>query len=105
MNKKFAIPAIAMFAVIMGLGVIAPAMAAPNNDKSSATTAVCHYFAEYLDEEETELDLENSAWGVLFVSSQGAANGHEKHGDDVWDPEGEQTLEDFTTACEEKNLV
>ena len=81
MNKKISLAAIAMFAVMMGMSAFAPAMAVPKGNSGNADTQVCHYFAEYLDEEETELDLENSAWGVLYVSSQGATNGHLKHGD------------------------
>ena len=38
MNKKYALPAIAMFAVIMGLGAFAPAMA----DKP-VDVLVCHF--------------------------------------------------------------
>ncbi len=91
MKTTFTIAAIAMFAVVLGVGALSPALAAPNNEKSSATTAVCHYFAEYVldadgnpvldDDGEPIIDEAASAWGVLYVSSQGAANGHTKHGD------------------------
>jgi len=81
MNKITTLAAISMFAVIMGMSALAPAMAVPKGNSGNAGTEVCHYFAEYLDEEETQLDLANSAWGVLYVSSQGAANGHTNHGD------------------------
>jgi len=93
MKTTLTIAAIAMFAVILGMSAIAPAMAAPNNDRSSATTAVCHYFAVFQVDEDGELildendepilDLELSAWGVLYVSSQGAENGHTNHGDET----------------------
>ncbi len=92
MKTTLTIAAIAMFAVILGMGALSPALAVPNNDKSSATTAVCHYFAEYQVDEFGEIilddvtgepivDEETSSWDVLYVSSQGAANGHNKHGD------------------------
>ena len=91
MNKITTLSAIAMFAVIMGMSAFAPAMATPNNDKSSATTAVCHFFAVYQVDEEGELildendepilDEELSAWIVLHTSSKGAEKGHQKHGD------------------------
>lgn len=92
MKTTFTIAAIAMFAVVLGMGALSPALAAPNNEKSSATTAVCHYFEEYildaegnpvLDETTGEpiVDEDASSWDVLYVSSKGAANGHTKHGD------------------------
>ena len=91
MKTTFTIAAIAMFAVILGMGALSPALAVPNNEKSSATTAVCHYFEEYQVDELGELildengdpvvDEEASSWDVLYVSSKGAANGHTKHGD------------------------
>jgi len=91
MKTTFTIAAIAMFAVILGMGALSPAMAAPNNDKSSARTAVCHYFAEYLVDESGEYILdendektlieEESSWDVKYVSSRGAEKGHTNHGD------------------------
>lgn len=88
-----------MFAVIMGMSAVAPAMATPNNEKSSATTAICHYFAVYQVDENGELILDEndepildealSAWGVLYVSSQGAAKGHTNHGDETITSEAE----------------
>jgi hypothetical protein len=81
MNKTISFAAIAMVAVIMGMSAFAPAMAVPKGNSGAADTEVCHYFAVYLDEEETELDLELSAWGILYVNSQGQLNGHMNHGD------------------------
>ena len=93
MKTTFTIAAIAMFAVVLGMGALSPALAVPNNEKSSATTAVCHYFEEYVIDEitgepvideitgEPVIDEDASAWDVLYVSSKGAANGHTKHGD------------------------
>ncbi len=82
MKTTYTIAAIAMFAVILGMSTIAPAMATPGNPNSAATTRLCH-FDEVEDDPETEFVDESldSAWIVLHTSSQGATNGHEKHGD------------------------
>ena len=89
MNKTISLTAIAMFAVMMGFSAFAPAMAVPGNENSSATYAVCHY-----DEVEDNLDTEvdeslESAWIVLYTSSQGQTNGHLKHGDNEITSEAE----------------
>ena len=93
MKTTYTIAAIAMFAVILGMGALSPAMAVPNNDKSNATTPVCHYFAEYVDADgdgvpdldeitgEPIVDEDASSWDVLYVSSKGAEKGHTNHGD------------------------
>jgi len=81
MKTTLTIAAIAMFAVILGMSAIAPAMATPGNPNSAATTRLCH-FDEVEDDPETEVDESlDSSWIVLHTSSQGATNGHEKHGD------------------------
>jgi hypothetical protein len=97
MNKTISLAAIAMFAVIMGMGAFAPAMGAPGNPNSAATTAVCHYDLVE-DDLETEVDeSEESAWIVLHTSSQGATNGHLKHNDMViGEGDGEITAQDCT---------
>jgi len=80
MNRILTIPAIAMFAVVLGLGVVGPAMAAKEvNPNSSADTGVCHYFEEEIDED-TGVVTE-AQWNVKYVNSNGAMNGHLKHGD------------------------
>ena len=81
MNSKIALAAIAMFAVIMSLSAIGPVMAAPGNPQSKATTAVCHLFEEEIDEETGETIPAH--WGVLYTNSNGATNGHLKHGDSL----------------------
>ncbi len=86
MNSKLAFTAITLFAVVMGIASLSPAMAAPNNPQSNATTAVCHLFEEEFDNPETP-DVDESTpahWGELYASSKGAVNGHIKgHGDSV----------------------
>ena len=111
MKTTYTIAAIAMFAVIMGMSAIAPAMAVPKGNSGNADTEVCHFFAVYqtelnadgvevliLVDEEPVLDLELSAWGVLFVSSQGAENGHTNHGDMKIDDSDNPAVNTITTA-------
>jgi len=93
MKTIYTIAAIAMFAVILGMSAIAPAMAVPKGNSGNADTEVCHFFAVYqteivdgvevliLVDGEPVLDGDLSSWGVLYVSSQGAAKGHTNHGD------------------------
>ena len=84
MNKKIALTAIAMFAVILGMSAVAPAMAAPGNPQSQATTQVCHLFEEVVDDPTTpEDETEAAHWGVLYTNTNGATNGHLKHGDSL----------------------
>jgi len=91
MNSKLAITAIAMFAVVMGMSSFTPAIADPGNPNSNATTQVCHLFEAVEDNPDTpEDESEPAHWGGLFTNSNGATNGHLKHGDsligDVTDP-------------------
>ncbi len=84
MKTTYTIAAIAMFAVIMGMSAIAPAMADhkktdPNNESSNARTLVCHLFEEEFDEE-TEVTTDAHYDGLL-TNNNGATNGHLKHGD------------------------
>ena len=114
MNTKLSIAAIAMFAVIMGVGAIAPAIAAPGNPTSRATTEICHFAEEVLLLEDTDGDgipdtpvmvdtdgdgildstvvLEPAHWKFLFVNNNGAVNGHLKHGEDV---DGDGVVDNF----------
>jgi len=114
MNTKLSIAAIAMFAVIMGVGAIAPAIAAPGNPTSKATTEICHFAEEVLLLEDPDGDgiftpvledpdgdgiftpvvLEPAHWMFLFVNNNGAVNGHLKHGEDV-DGDGVVDNHDF----------
>ena len=83
MKTTYTIAAIAMFAVIMGMSAIAPAMADhkktdPNNDRSNARTLVCHLFEEETDEEGVTTDAH---YDGLLTNNNGATNGHLDHGD------------------------
>ena len=71
MNKTIALSAIAMFAVIMGMSAVAPAMAVPPNPDSEATYGVCHLYSD-------------GNYAVLYTSNAGQLNGHVNgHGDEV----------------------
>ena len=78
MKTTYTIAAIAMFAVILGMSALAPAMAAPNdkaNDKARAEKiTICHV---ELDDPETE-EIESSI-DLITVSANSAHNNPEKH--------------------------
>ena len=65
MNRILTISAIAMFAVTLGLGVLSPAMAAPNK------VSVCHYEAEEIDPD--TLQVIDDFWTIISISGNGQA--------------------------------
>ncbi len=84
MNKKLAISAIVLVAVVMSMSTLTPAIAEPGNPKSKATTEICHYAeAEPIfDEGGNQIGEEPAHWMFLFVSGNGALKGHiDRHGD------------------------
>ena len=82
MNKTISLTAIAMVAVIMGMGAFAPAMAAPN-DNARADIPICHWGTGPDGEKGTEDD----AWEVIYVHSEGSTNGHlNRHNDGADEP-------------------
>ncbi len=95
MKTTFTIAAIAMFAVILGMSALAPAMAAPNdkaNDKAKAgKISICHV---ELDDPETPED--ESSVDLINVSANSAHNNSDKHPDDYepfTDENGELTCD------------
>ncbi len=69
MNPILTLSAIAMFAVVMGLGVVAPAaMANPNNQHTPASVDLCHF------------DNNSGLWQVI-TKNEHAAAAHQGHGD------------------------
>ena len=116
MNSKLALTAIAMFVVIMGLGAISPAMAAPpdhaNNDKSKAgKVSICHWQEVSDDPLTTYCDeSEQSEWGVINVSKNAQKAHVGKHTDGtlfdaVIDDSEEPDPDPITTqACEDRNI-
>ena len=78
MKTTLTIAAIAMFAVVLGMGALSPAMAAPNdnaNDKAKAgKISICHV---EVDDPETPED--ESSVELITVSANSAHNNPEKH--------------------------
>jgi len=114
MNKITTLAAISMFAVIMGMSAIAPAMAGKGNPNGAADTPVCHLFAAYTEDEVPVYLPDESSWDVLFVNEKGL-NGHTSdeldavHNDDVFefvgefDPESEDYL-NWLSGCQETEV-
>jgi hypothetical protein len=110
MKTTYTIAAIAMFAVILGMSSISPAMA-------KADTPICHYAetvfetnpdtgAILLDDEDNPIVLEEAVWKVITVNNKGATNGHVGH----HGPADDQSLKDFViddantaTDCTNRN--
>ena len=100
MNRILTISAIAMFAVVLGVSAFAPAMAAPGNPNSKATTQVCHFFEAEFDDDGFETSP--AQWGVLHTNSNGATNGHViGHGDKLID----DTLEPAEGTITTENCI
>jgi len=81
MNKITTLAAISMFAVIMGMTAIAPALAAGSNGQK---TTICHFEAEFFDEELQE--IVQAEYSVINVNDRSlpahmGTDGHEGHGD------------------------
>jgi len=95
MKNTYAIAAIAMVAVIMGLSAFAPAvMASP--PESEHKTVICHYEANDVDDEGAPID---PYWALLDVDNKGKLNGHfDKNGDtrhyDVSPDDGDFIIDD-----------
>jgi len=74
MKTTFTIAAIAMFAVILGMGALAPAIAAPHdnaNPKASVgKVTICHWQEEVPDDESTtDVDeFEPAEWVPINIS-------------------------------------
>ena len=81
MKTTLTIAAIAMFAVILGMGAFAPATAAPNDNASDKAKAgkisICHV---ELDDPATEED--ESSVDLITVSANSAHNNSDKHPED-----------------------
>ena len=84
MKTIYTIAAIAMFAVILGMSAIAPAMASKPNSNGEHKSDLCHYQEA---KPETTDDLGNvieevlEAYVVINVDNKGKMNGHFKNGD------------------------
>ncbi len=81
MKTTYTIAAIAMFAVILGMSALAPAMAAP-----APKVDICHFAEEEIifDGDGNPIGSIDAHWKILNVSQNGADNGHVgNHGDDT----------------------
>jgi len=94
MKTTYTIAAIAMFAVIMGMSAIAPAMA----DKKGKIY-VCHFSeAEFED----GVEIEPSYWKVIHINENGW-NGHQNHNDGEGLSDEKGTEDAMIAACERNN--
>ena len=112
MNNKLAITAIVMFAVVMGIASMTPAMAAKNK------VDLCHYSAEETILVDTtgdgvgdteEVILEH--WKIINISQNGnAVNAHENNhaqdnGDGTFTSDFAITVPADQTACDDLILA
>ena len=85
MNKKIALPAIAMFAVTLGLGLMSPALASQPDENGKHKVELCHFSeAENIFNATGDSFWHNSTAGlvVIDVDNKGKMNGHfDKNGD------------------------
>ena len=72
MNKKIAIPAIVMFAVTLGIGVMSPALA----DNPHSKVQLCHAAAEKSINNGTHWLNSTSGAVEIDVDNKGMLNGH-----------------------------
>ena len=80
MNRILTISAIAMFAVVLGLGVLSPAMATPRDGNGDHKVVICHYQEEKTTDRDGN-DLETpipEAYVVINIDKAGKMNGHFK---------------------------
>jgi len=96
MNKKYALPAIAMVAVIMGMSAFAPAMASPNDnggEKHNPKVAICHY------------DFNLGDWEDDKMVNKHALVSHLAHGDKLIDNHTEAHASGDHITVEDCNLL
>jgi len=114
MNSKLTLTAIAMFAAILGMSSLSPAMA-------KADTTICHFAEEepvlvdtdgdgILDSpllEDTDGDgipdtpvVEPAHWMFLTLNNKGAVNGHLKHHGEDTDGDGVIDITEFIVSDE-----
>ncbi len=100
MKTIYTISAIAMFAVILGMSALAPAMAA-----KAPKVDICHFAEEEIIfdvDGTTPIGTIDAHWKILNVSQNGADNGHvDNHGDDTG-LDFIISTDDLETECREK---
>jgi len=91
MNKKYALAAIVMVAVVMGISTFAPAaMAAPNNGHGKV--AICHF------------DYNANVWESDKMVNPHALIAHQGHGDKIIDNHDDAAHITVST-CEAQTLL
>ncbi len=67
-----------MFAVVLGLGVLSPAMATPRDDNGKHKVVICHYQeAKTTDRNGEDLEIPiPEAYVVINIDKAGKMNGH-----------------------------
>ena len=112
MRTTYTIAAIAMFAVILGMSALSPAMAVKPDADGKHKVEFCHYQeAKTTDRDGNALDIPiPEAYLVIEVDKKGQMNGHFKSGDahhfpvdEFGEPTGAQG--DFLFADEDDPLV
>jgi hypothetical protein len=103
MKTTYTIAAIAMFAVIMGMSAIAPAMADRSNGQKSI---ICHFEAAHIDEDLQDVPAE---WVVINVNNRSLPahlgdDEHEGHGDLVIES-GIHATEISADACILQDII
>jgi len=107
MNKITTLSAIAMFAVILGMSALAPAMAAKPDQAEKIW--VCHFAdTEVVIDPETELEVTIPAhYDVIHISENGW-NGHQNHNDGNAEPDYRDIENDevaVRAVCVERNAA
>lgn len=79
MKTTYTIAAIAMFAVILGMGTLSPALA-DRNSEHNPKKPVCHFYTDINDD--GDLTLDDNAWAEKLVNKH-AKKAHTGHGDKI----------------------
>ena len=107
-----------MFAVVLGLGMLSPAMAAKPDSNGDHKVVICHYQeAETIDNGDGTFTDILEAYLVIEVDKKGKVNGHFKNGeshhfpvDDTGEQNGQGDFEitnddEVTTPTDENDSV
>jgi len=114
MNKKIALPVIAMVAVIMGIGAFVPALATPADENDNHKMDICHFSEEKRVDsdndpetgDENGIDATQTAgWELINVDNAGKMKGHfDKDGNarhvDPVSGEGDKVIDDSDTPAD-----
>ncbi len=79
MKTTYTIAAIAMFAVILGMSALTPALA-DRNSEHNPKEPVCHFYTDINDD--GDITLDDNAWAEKLVNKH-AMKAHTGHGDKI----------------------